>query len=91
MSYVPLKSHLKPIKSHWIPLNPTKSSSFSKANLEGAYFTNTILQAKNLKGAILTEALLPSDAIQSSANAKTCALATVSGRWVWVVVKTPEF
>lgn len=46
------------MKSHLYP------PYLSKANLEDAYFTNTILQAKNLKGAILTEALLPSDAIQ---------------------------
>ena len=38
--------------------------NFENANLEGAYFTSTILQAKNLKGAILTEALMPADVLQ---------------------------
>eukprot|EP00434_Breviolum_minutum_P026614 symbB.v1.2.023524.t1/scaffold2155.1/size87741/5 len=44
--------------------------NFENANLEGAYFTSTILQAKNLKGAILTEALMPADVLQKLCERK---------------------
>ncbi|CAJ1445423.1 unnamed protein product [Effrenium voratum] len=37
--------------------------NFEKANLEGAYFTDTILKAKNLKGANMAEALMPPSVI----------------------------
>ena len=47
-----------------------------EANLEGAYFTNTILQAKNLKGAILTEALMPVDVLQKLCEREDVILGT---------------
>ena len=53
-------------------------SKFSRAeaNLEGAYFTSTILQAKNLKGAILTEALMPADVLQKLCEREDVILGT---------------
>ena len=47
-----------------------------EANLEGAYFTSTILQAKNLKGAILTEALMPADVLQKLCEREDVILGT---------------
>ena len=48
-----------------------------EANLEGAYFTSTILQAKNLKGAILTEALMPADVLQKLCEREDVILGTM--------------
>lgn len=53
--------------------------NWPEATLEGAYFTNTILEAKSLKGATLTDALLPTDAIQKLCERPDVRLASRNG------------